>query len=202
MADQTREPQYQAHVALRDAQGLSRLGLRANAAWHADPKRLGIVLSRYKFVAKMLERQAARPRGRVRRRVGEPGRPAGGRVADRDRLRSGCSSRTRGRAMDAPWQFDAARPRHARRAGRGTAFDAAFALDVHRAHPGGDEDRFIANIAASLDSPGVAIFGHAVARVAAVCVAAQQGRPRQLQDRRRISRSSCFATSTTSSCSR
>ena len=38
MSDRTREPQYQAHVALRDAQGLSRLGLRANAAWHADPK--------------------------------------------------------------------------------------------------------------------------------------------------------------------
>ena len=54
MADQTREPQYQAHVGLRDEQGLSRLGLRVNAAWHADPKRLGIVLSRYKFVAKML----------------------------------------------------------------------------------------------------------------------------------------------------
>src|SRR5436309_5747885 len=54
MSDHTREPQYQAHVALRDAQGLSRLGLRANAAWHSDPKRLGIVLARYKFVAKML----------------------------------------------------------------------------------------------------------------------------------------------------
>src|SRR5262249_30508557 len=54
VADRTRETQYQAHVELRDSKGLSRLGLRANAAWHADPKRLGIVLSRYKFVAKML----------------------------------------------------------------------------------------------------------------------------------------------------
>src|SRR5438128_6413090 len=58
MPDHTRERQYQAHVALRDEKGLTRLGLRANAAWHADPKRLGIVLSRYKFVAKMLSGKA------------------------------------------------------------------------------------------------------------------------------------------------
>ena len=60
MADETREKQYQAHVSLRDTKGLTRLGLRANAAWHADPKRLGIVLSRYKFVAKMLADMAMR----------------------------------------------------------------------------------------------------------------------------------------------
>src|SRR3954471_11949500 len=54
MSEKTRESQYQGHVTLRDEKGLSPLGLRANAVWDSDPKRLGIVLARYKFVAKML----------------------------------------------------------------------------------------------------------------------------------------------------
>src|SRR3979411_2489560 len=54
MSEKTKEAQYQGHVALRDEKGLSTLGLRAHAVWHSDPKRLGIVLARYKFVAKML----------------------------------------------------------------------------------------------------------------------------------------------------
>jgi SAM-dependent methyltransferase len=54
VSEETREQQYKAHVALRDEKGLTRLGMRANARWHADPRGLGIVLSRYKFVGKML----------------------------------------------------------------------------------------------------------------------------------------------------
>jgi len=38
-------------------------------------------------------------------------------------------------------------------------FDAAYALDVIEHIPPADEDRFIANITASLVAPGVAIFG-------------------------------------------
>jgi SAM-dependent methyltransferase len=157
MADRTYEPQYQAHVALRDEKGFTRLGLRANAAWHADPKRLGIVLSRYKFVAKMLSGKA---------RVLEVG------VGD------GWASRVvkqevgalvgvdidpvfvedANAAMEDPWRFECVV--HDMLAGPiRPPFDAAYALDVLEHIPAADEDRFLANIAASLTPPGVAIIG-------------------------------------------
>ena len=50
----TVEPQYQHHVELRDRNGIALLGIEKNANWHQDPRRLAFVLSRYKFVAKML----------------------------------------------------------------------------------------------------------------------------------------------------
>ena len=157
MSDHTREPQYQAHVALRDAQGLSRLGLRANAAWHADPKRLGIVLARYKFVAKMLS---------GRKRVLEVG--CGDAWASRV-VRQEVESlvgidfdpvfvEDARAGMQAPWEFEVAvhdileRP-------VAPPFEAAYALDVLEHIPPGDEGRFVSNIADSLVAPGVAIFG-------------------------------------------
>ena len=157
MADKTYEPQYQAHVALRDAKGLSRLGLRANAAWHADPKRLGIVLSRYKFVAKMLS-------GKTRVLEVGVGDAWASRVVKQevgtlvgididpvfvDDAFAG---------MEDPWGFECRV--HDMLEGPVTPpFDAAYALDVIEHIPVTDEDRFIANIAASLVRPGVAIFG-------------------------------------------
>src|SRR5262245_34201792 len=54
MARTTREPQYQNCIELQDARGLTQLGLMTNQVWHDDPRRLLFVLSRYKFVAKML----------------------------------------------------------------------------------------------------------------------------------------------------
>lgn len=62
--DTTREPQYERCVDLKDQVGLTPLGLMTNQVWHDDPRRLGILLSRYKFVAKMLS---------GRRDVGEVG---------------------------------------------------------------------------------------------------------------------------------
>ena len=53
-AEKTTEPQYQAHVDLRNEKGLGHLGLRANATWESDPRRLVFALARYKFVSKML----------------------------------------------------------------------------------------------------------------------------------------------------
>src|SRR4051794_14236491 len=52
--EQTREPQYNICLDLRDRKGFSRFGLMSNQMWHDDPRRLGIMLARYKFVAKML----------------------------------------------------------------------------------------------------------------------------------------------------
>jgi 2-polyprenyl-3-methyl-5-hydroxy-6-metoxy-1,4-benzoquinol methylase len=53
-APTTVEPQYQHHVELRDRRGLTRLGIEKNANWYSDPRHLTFVLSRYKFVAKLL----------------------------------------------------------------------------------------------------------------------------------------------------
>jgi 2-polyprenyl-3-methyl-5-hydroxy-6-metoxy-1,4-benzoquinol methylase len=50
----TIEPQYEHHIQLKLTRGLTPLGVEKSAGWHTDPKRLVFVLSRYKFVAKML----------------------------------------------------------------------------------------------------------------------------------------------------
>lgn len=53
-SDSTAEPQYNDCLDLKDKIGLTPLGLMTNQVWHDDPRRLTFVLSRYKFVAKML----------------------------------------------------------------------------------------------------------------------------------------------------
>jgi 2-polyprenyl-3-methyl-5-hydroxy-6-metoxy-1,4-benzoquinol methylase len=53
-SDGTREPQYNRCLEIRDAEGLTPLGLMTNQVWHDDPRRLAFLLSRYKFVSKML----------------------------------------------------------------------------------------------------------------------------------------------------
>ena len=54
MSDKTREPQYQFLLDLQKKEGLKALGLMSSQIWRDDPKRLCFLLSRYKFVAKML----------------------------------------------------------------------------------------------------------------------------------------------------
>ena len=54
MTAKTREPQYQAALNIANDDGVTRLGLMTNQVWHDDPRRLAILLARYKFVAKML----------------------------------------------------------------------------------------------------------------------------------------------------
>lgn len=51
---QTREPQYSRLLEIKEEIGLTPLGLMTNQVWEEDPRRLAILLSRYKFVAKML----------------------------------------------------------------------------------------------------------------------------------------------------
>lgn len=53
-AEQTREPQYNRCVDLKQRFGLTSLGLMTNQVWYDDPRRLTFLLARYKFVAKML----------------------------------------------------------------------------------------------------------------------------------------------------
>jgi hypothetical protein len=52
--NETREPQYNRCLELRDTIGLTSLGLMTNQVWYDDPRRLTFLLARYKFVAKML----------------------------------------------------------------------------------------------------------------------------------------------------
>jgi len=49
-----KESQYRDLLAVRDAVGTATLGLMTNQVWHDDPRRLGFILARYKFVSKML----------------------------------------------------------------------------------------------------------------------------------------------------
>jgi 2-polyprenyl-3-methyl-5-hydroxy-6-metoxy-1,4-benzoquinol methylase len=50
----TVEQQYNESVELAKKQGFTKLGYMSNQVWHDDPRRLLFMLSRYKFVAKML----------------------------------------------------------------------------------------------------------------------------------------------------
>lgn len=52
--DKTKEPQYNVCIEFAEKQGLPRFGLMSGYVWHDDPKRLVFMLSRYKFVSKML----------------------------------------------------------------------------------------------------------------------------------------------------
>jgi cyclopropane fatty-acyl-phospholipid synthase-like methyltransferase len=54
MISKTVEPQYEICLNVESKAGRARLGLMSNQVWHDDPKRLLFVLSRYKFVSKML----------------------------------------------------------------------------------------------------------------------------------------------------
>src|SRR2546422_4628973 len=155
MAHKTYEPQYQAHLDLRDAKGFTRLGLRANATWHLDPKRLGIVLARYKFVAKMLSGkkrvlEVGVGDGWASRVVKQEVETLVGIDIDQEFVNDAMA------AMEEPWAFECRV--HDMNAGPVTPpFEAAYALDVLEHIEESKEDRFIGNIAGSLVSPGVAI---------------------------------------------
>src|SRR6266478_4829424 len=50
----TIEQQYNDCLEIANKQGLTQLGIMSNQVWHDDPRCLAFMLSRYKFVAKML----------------------------------------------------------------------------------------------------------------------------------------------------
>lgn len=157
--DQTREPQYQEHVTLRDTKGLKPLGLRANAFWELDPRGLLFTLARHKFVAKLLS-----GKGRV--------------------LEVGCGDAFCTRIVQQEVgavvgvDFDAVFIQDARDRLAGEdrwglelrvhdmlsgpvagTFEAAYALDVLEHIPAEVERVFLKNIITSLDPQGVLIIG-------------------------------------------
>ena len=157
MTERTREAQYQFLLEMRDRYGLQRIGVMSSQTWAEDPKRLVFVLARYKFVAKMLAGKA---------RVLEVGcaDAFGTRIVAQE---TGAVTAVdfdpvfieEARAVaDERWPIDLRV--HDMLAGPiAEGFDAAYALDVLEHIAPSDEDRFIANVASSLDDYGVAIFG-------------------------------------------
>jgi SAM-dependent methyltransferase len=153
----TKEPQYQEHIELARTKGLTQLGLRANATWDADPRRLMIVLARYKFVAKMLS-------GKQRVLEVGCGDAFGTRIVQQE-IKSLCGIDFDSvfvedvkRRMDDRWKFDCLL--HDMLSGPVPGgFDAAYSLDVIEHISAAEEDRFMANVAQSLTGLGVCIIG-------------------------------------------
>jgi cyclopropane fatty-acyl-phospholipid synthase-like methyltransferase len=154
---ETREPQYQRCLDILRESGRASLGLMTNQIWWDDPKRLLFVLARYKFVAKMLNGME---------RVLEVG--CGDALATRI-VRQEVPHVTavdfdpvfiddaRGRP-DAPWPIELRV--HDMLSGPVEGhFDGAYSLDVLEHIPADKEDRFVGNIAASLNDQGVLILG-------------------------------------------
>jgi SAM-dependent methyltransferase len=157
MGEKTREPQYQRCLDLRDSEGLMRLGLMSNQAWHDDPKHLLFLLSRYKFVAKMLsgrrhglEIGCADAFGTriVRQEVGQLTAVDFDPVLVKDAVER----------MNEHWKFEC-RVHDILKGPVKGEFDCAYALDVLEHIPQKREERFVSNIAHSLTDHGILIIG-------------------------------------------
>ena len=179
--EETREPQYNRCVELKNSFGLTSLGLMTNQVWYDDPRRLTFLLARYKFVAKMFS-------GRTN--VGEVG--------------CGDAFGTRVVLQEVPnvtvYDFDPVfiEDIHARQDARWPLkaevhdivasslprkHDALFSLDVIEHIAPSDEHAYLAHLA--IRSPKTtAHHWHAVAGIAALCISSQQGRAYQLQNQR------------------
>ena len=159
IAEKTREPQYQFELDMARRDGFARFGVMSNQTWRDDPRRLVFLLSRYKFVAKMLS---------GKQRVIEVG--CADAFGTRLVLQEGC--RVTATDFD-PVFIDDARERMA---SEGWAcdtrvhdildgpvppadYDAAYSLDVFEHIVPEKEDLFVGHIAQSLTRSGVAVIG-------------------------------------------
>jgi 2-polyprenyl-3-methyl-5-hydroxy-6-metoxy-1,4-benzoquinol methylase len=157
-SEQTREPQYQVVVEIKDQHGLTPLGLMINQAWRDDPKRLAFTFARYKFVAKMLA---------GRKNVLEIGcadafctrivQQAVERVTVTDFdpiFIADVKSR-----MDPKWPLAGAFVHDMLSGPVPGQYDAAYALDVLEHIEPDREDEFLRNMVAALTNQGVSIIG-------------------------------------------
>jgi len=154
----TFEPQYNHCLEIERKFGRSMFGLMSNQVWHDDPKRLLFVLSRYKFVSKMLiGRDSALEIGcadafgtRLVRQV-VPNVLA----TDVDPIFiNDCILREN----NSPWPISykvhdiLAKPQE-------NQFDAVFSLDVFEHIPSAFERIFIKNVKGSMKEDGVLVLG-------------------------------------------
>jgi len=157
MTHKTREPQYQFLLDLERTEGLERLGLMTSQVWRDDPRRLGFLLARYKFVSKMfsgmkrvLEIGCADGFGArvVRQEVEDVV------AVDFDPVFIEHNQRT----AQAKWPIDF-RVHDMLDGPVREDFDGVYALDVFEHISPNDEQTFVDNVAASLSATGVCIIG-------------------------------------------
>lgn len=153
----TKETQYDVLLDLAKHEGLQQFGLMSSQVWRDDPRRLGFVLARYKFVAKMLvgcrrvlEIGCADAFGTrvVRQEVPEVV------ATDFDPV---FIEENRARGVE-QWPVDY-RVHDMLSGPLAEQFDAAYALDVLEHIQPADEERFVRNLAASLAPHGMCILG-------------------------------------------
>lgn len=157
MGEQTKEPQYQPLVELRDKQGLASFGLMSSDVWHSDPRRVCFVLARYKFVAKMFSGM---------KRVLEVGcaDAFGTRIVQQEVAEvvavdfdpvfvEDVQSR-----MDDDWKF-VCKVHDMLTGPLSNNFDGAYSIDVLEHIPREKETAFISNISLSLGPHGVCVMG-------------------------------------------
>ena len=154
----TVEPQYEHHLLLKERQGLTSLGVEKNANWHTDPKRMVFVLSRYKFVAKILSgtnrvlEVGCGDGWPIRIVLQEVGSVHG---IDIDPV----FIEDMRERQDPQWPFTFAVHNMLSGPVPLQPFDAAYSLDVLEHIAQADEDSFMRNMCASLIDKAVAIIG-------------------------------------------
>jgi SAM-dependent methyltransferase len=153
----TRESQYNRCLDIRAAEGLTSLGLMTNQVWHDDPRRLGFLLARYKFVSKMLS-----------------GKKSVGEVGCGDAFGSRIVLQEVGEVVAYdfdPVFIDDIRQRHSKKwrilaqyhdiveAPLPNEHDGLYSLDVIEHIRIRDEDAYLSNLRRSLTPDGVLIIG-------------------------------------------
>jgi len=152
----TRESQYQ-FLLDQEKEGLEQLGLMSSQVWRDDPRRLLFVLARYKFVAKMFSGLG---------KVCEVGcADAFGTRVVRQEVKEVVATDfdpvfiSRNQKHQHPrWniQFEV----HDMMTGPlARGFDGIYAVDVIEHIPAEQEDRFVGNLAKSLNETGICLLG-------------------------------------------
>ena len=155
--ERTRESQYQDLLTIRDEVGVARLGLMTNQLWHDDPRHLVFILARYKFVAKMLQGK-------------ETALEVGCGDAFATRIVQQVVPNVTAIDFDPIFIEDAKARREDRwpiellvhdilEAPLARDFEAAYSVDVLEHIAPKDEERYLANIVASVSPDGVVIIG-------------------------------------------
>jgi 2-polyprenyl-3-methyl-5-hydroxy-6-metoxy-1,4-benzoquinol methylase len=156
-SNRTKEPQYQSLLDLKSNKGVNQLGLMMNEVWNRDPRRLAFVLSRYKFIAKMLEGYEnvlevgcgdAWPTRIVKQTV------INLTVSDFDPVFIEDAKRR----DDPEWPISYLLHDMVQKPVE-NKYDAIYSVDVLEHITSEDEDSFITNICNSLNQNGVAIIG-------------------------------------------
>lgn len=157
MESKTKEPQYQFLIDLEKDEGMQRLGLMSSQVWRDDPRRLGFLLARYKFVSKMLSGMAS---------VLEVGcaDAFGSRVVRQEVPRVVAVDfdpvfiERNQQASDPKWDIEF-RVHDLMEGPVPGDFDAAYSCDVLEHILPEHEEDFVGNIARSVRDHGVCIFG-------------------------------------------